>query len=76
MNFKIRSVEGVRVWLKPHPNSDTAHYIVWRGGDELRTGCQKILDAKHAVHIRSGAVLCPGCLKDLVQKESRRNRAG
>lgn len=56
-------------WVMARAGSGVLHRIVWRGNNELRTGCQQVLDARFAAPALLGARLCEGCLRDQRQKE-------
>jgi hypothetical protein len=65
----IQPADLVGQWLKPSGAADTVHRIIWRGGDELRTGCQAKLDARRAVRPALGARLCATCWQDALAKD-------
>jgi hypothetical protein len=70
--------DPLHTWLKASAAADVAHYIIWRGGEELRGGCQLRLEASRAALPRNGVRLCEVCWADLRSRkkyaEKRRER--
>jgi hypothetical protein len=61
--------DPVHKWLKASCCADVAHFVTWRGGDELRASCQAVMDVCRATVARCGVRLCETCLSNLLSKE-------
>lgn len=71
--------DPVGQWLKPTGRADVMHQVIWRRGDELRTGCRVVMDARRAMRPALGARFCEACwenmrAKDKYARDKRRRR--
>ena len=56
----------VGAWVKPSSSCDTAHQVIYRSGNQLRTGCQMKMDARIVTRAVLGVRCCETCMLNAI----------